>query len=89
MRAFSGQHYSNGVSYNRDLGEQRPVLPPLEMEQLRMFLSAQIAIDDPLDDTGYKNDTLRLIEDELLESIRAVQGENNLHLSDRLDKYHA
>lgn len=65
------------------------MFPPLEMEQLCMFLAAQIAIDDPLDDTGYKNDTLRLIGDELLESIHAVQGENNLHLSDRLDKYHA
>ena len=65
------------------------MLPPPEVEQLRLFPAAQVAIDDPLDDTGYKNDTLRLTGEELLASIRAVQGENNLHLFDRLDKYHA
>lgn len=50
-----------------------------------MFPTAQIAMDDPLDDTGYKNHTIRLIGDELPANICAVQGENNLHLSDRLD----
>ena len=85
VRVFSGQHYSDGITYNRDLGEQRPVLPPPEMEQLRLFPVAQVAMDDPLDDTGYKNDTLRLTGDELFANIRAVQDENNLHLSDKLD----
>lgn len=85
MRVFSGQHYSDGITYNRDLGEQRPVLPLPEMEQLRLFPVAQVAMDDPLDDTGYKNDTLRLTGDELLANTRAVQDENNLHLSDKLD----
>ena len=28
VRVFSGQHYSDGVTYNRDMGEQKPVLPP-------------------------------------------------------------
>lgn len=85
VRVFRGQHYSDGVTYNRDLGEQKPMLPPPEVEQLRLFPTAQVAMDDPLDDTGYKNDTLRLTGDELLANIRAVQGENNLHLSEKLD----
>ncbi len=85
VRVFSGQHYSDGVTYNRDMGEQKPVLPPPLVEQTRLFPAAQVAMDDPLDDTGYKNDALRLTGDELLANIRAVQGENNLHLSDKLD----
>ena len=85
VRVFRGQHYSDGITYNRDLGEQKPMLPPPEVEQLRLFPAAQVAMDDPLDDTGYKNDALRLTGDELLANIRAVQGENNLHLSDKLD----
>ena len=85
VRVFRGQHYSDGITYNRDLGEQKPMLPPPEVEQLRLFPAAQVAMDDPLDDTGYKNDALRLTGDELLANIRAVQGENNLHMSDKLD----
>lgn len=85
VRVFNGQHYSDGVSYNRDLGEPAPLLPPPDGEQLRMFPSAQRSLFDPLDDTGYKNDNLRLNGDELLANIRAVQGENDLHLSDKLD----
>lgn len=28
VRVFNGQHYSDGVSYNRDLGEPAPLASP-------------------------------------------------------------
>ena len=81
VQAFRGQPYSDGVSYVRDPGEK----PLMEEEQLRMFPDPQRISLDPIDDTGYKNEALRLTADELLANIRGVQGENNIHLSDRLD----
>ena len=39
---------------------------------------------EPEDDTGYKNDTVRLTSEELLANIRAIQAENNIHQSERL-----
>ena len=82
VRAFRGQPYSDGVSYVRDLGEQPPLMVE---EQMRMFPDPQLSIFDAIDDSGYKNEALRLTADELLANIRGVQGENNIHLSDRLD----
>ena len=85
VRVFRGQPYSNGVSYLRDLGEQT-VLPPAKTEQLHMFPDPQPSMDDAVDDTGYKNESLRLTDDALLANIRAVQSENNIYLSDELDR---
>ena len=81
VQAFRGQPYSDGVSYVRDPGEK----PLMEEELLRMFPDPQRISLDPIDDTGYKNENLRLTADELLANIRSVQSENNIHLSDRLD----
>ena len=76
VQAFRGQPYSDGVSYVRDLGRRYAV---------RRAEEGQISAFDSDDDTGYKNESLRLTADELLANIRGVQGENNIHLSDRLD----
>ena len=83
VRVFDGQHYSDGVSYIRDLGEQEPVMPP-QNGQLSMFPDPQLTFDDVLDDTGYKNENLRLNADELLQNVRTIQSENNIRLSDHL-----
>ena len=83
VRVFDGQHYSDGVSYIRDLGEQESVMPP-QNGQLSMFPDPQLTFDDVLDDTGYKNENLRLNADELLQNIRTIQSENNIRLSDHL-----
>ena len=83
VRVFDGQHYSDGVSYIRDLGEQEPVMPP-QNGQLSMFPDPQLTFDDVLDDTGYKNENIRLNADELLQNIRTIQSENNIRLSDHL-----
>ena len=39
---------------------------------------------EPEDDTGYKNEPVRLTSEELLANIRAIQAENNIHQSERL-----
>ena len=83
VRVFDGQHYSDGVSYIRDLGEQESVMPP-QNGQLSMFPDPQLTFDDVLDDTGYKNENLRPNADELLQNIRTIQSENNIRLSDHL-----
>lgn len=83
VRVFSGQHYSDGVSYVRDLGEQKPSISPAT-EQMRMFPNPQISMDEVLDDTGYKNEPVRLNAEELIQNIRAIQSENNIHLSEKL-----
>ena len=83
VRVFDGQHYSDGVSYIRDLGEQEPVMPP-QNGQLSMFSDTQLTFDDVLDDTGYKNENVRLNADELLQNVRTIQSENNIRLSDHL-----
>ena len=83
VRVFDGQHYSDGVSYIRDLGKQEPVMLP-QNGQLSMFPDPQLTFDDVLDDTGYKNENLRLNADELLQNIRTIQSENNIRLSDHL-----
>ena len=82
VRVFGGQPYLSGVTYVRDLGkrEPKPATSPKE-EQLSM-LPAQP--QEPEDDTGYKNEPVRLTSEELLANIRAIQAENNIHQSERL-----
>lgn len=82
VRVFGGQPYQGGVTYVRDLGkrETKTDTPPKE-EQLSM-LPAQP--QEPEDDTGYKNEPVRLTSEELLANIRAIQAENNIHQSEHL-----
>lgn len=83
VRVFQGQPYVDGVSYVRDVGEQQPILPPAQ-EQLSLFPAPQMSLDEVIDDTGYKNEAVRLTAEQLLANIRGIQAENNIHLSDRL-----
>ena len=82
VRVFGGQPYLSGVTYVRDLGkrETKTDTPPKE-EQLSM-LPAQP--QEPEDDTGYKNEPVRLTSEELLANICAIQAENNIHQSEHL-----
>ena len=83
VRVFQGQPYVDGVSYVRDVGEQQPILPPAQ-EQLSLFPAPQMSLDEVIDDTGYKNEAVRLTAEQLLANIRGIQAENNIHLSERL-----
>ena len=85
VRVFGGQRYSDGLTYHRDLGEAQPVLAPPPVEQMSLFPAAQVSFSDPLEDTGYKNESLHLSYEALLSNVRAVQSENNIRLSEKLD----
>ena len=76
-RVFRGQPYVDGVGYVRDLGAG---------VQLAMRLDSAEAANDPADDTGYKNEALRLTDAELLSNIHAVQDENNIRRSAQLNR---
>ena len=87
VRVFQGQPKVEGLSYRRDVGEVRPLLPGTA-EQTTLFPSEQASIFDPIDDTGFLNETLHLTDAELLGNIHAIQTENNIRLSDSLVKSH-
>ena len=60
VRVFDGQHYSDGcVRISAIWASRMPVMPP-QNGQLSMFPDPQLTFDDVLDDTGYKNENLRL-----------------------------
>ena len=84
VRAFTGQPYSDGVSYRRDLGEVKPVLAPVD-QQISLFPPDQISMDE-VDDTGYLNEMLQLTDEQLLKNIRDVQQDNEIYQSASLAK---
>ena len=51
---------------------------------MSLFPAPQMSLDEVIDDTGYKNEAVRLTAEQLLANIRGIQAENNIHLSDRL-----
>lgn len=76
VRVFNGQPHYDKVSYIRDLGKQQA------NQQLRLAMSENE--DDFLSETGYKNETIELTDDQLLDNIRAIQNENNIKVSEKL-----
>lgn len=81
VRVFQGQPHHGGVSYRRDLG-----ILPQNSAQLRFESreARQQELQDIMNDCGFKNQALQLTDEQLLENIRAVQAENNIHQSDGL-----
>lgn len=82
VRVFQGQSYSTGVSYLRNLG----TLPDHD-QQLSLLPDApdeQMELRDLMAEMGLKNESLRLTDDQLLQNIRTIQQENNIHQSDSL-----
>ena len=90
VRVFNGQPYSSGVSYRRDIGEVKPLIEPGAPVQLSIIPPEQQSFFDvePVDDTGYLNESLVLTDAQLLHNIHDIQQENNIHLSDGLVKTH-
>ena len=73
---FTGQPFSDSVSYERDLGITRKN----QYTQISMFTDADVQDDA----TGYKNAPLALPPDQLLQNIRNIQTRNNIKLSESL-----
>ena len=74
-RVFSGQPHYEKITYNRDMGTvQAPSQTTFDND------------DDAYSDIGYKNEQVELTDVQLLENIRKIQSENNIRLSDSLEK---
>lgn len=83
VRVFQGQSYNAGVSYMRDMGtmqapQQIDLVPLAEMPE-------QLGLEDSINDSGFKNETIRLTDEQLLKNIQAIQLESNIHQSGRLE----
>ena len=83
VKVFRGQHYCDGTSYIRDTGERLPITHARQ-GQISMFPDPQLSFDDLINDTGYRNESVRLTEDQLLSNIHSVQADNNIHISNCL-----
>lgn len=85
VNCFSGQKFSNSVSYRRDIGA---VSKNKETSQLAItdeeIYGVKIQDDDYIDETGFKNEDLNLSSSQLLENIINVQQNNNISISDSL-----
>ena len=83
VRVFQGQPYAASTSYMRDIGTlsnmsgQMRLLPGLEDD-------TQLEIEDLMSEIGYKNEALQLTDAQLLQNIRSLQQESNIHQSDAL-----
>jgi len=77
-RVFQGQPYNAGVSYLRDMGSLSA-----QPQQLSLVSSGddatQVELLDLINDSGFKNEALQLTDQELLQNIRALQAEANIH----------
>lgn len=85
INCFSGQKFSNSISYRRDIGE---VSKNIETSQLAItdeeIYGVKIQDDEYIDETGFKNEDLNLSSSQLLENIINVQQNNNISISDSL-----
>lgn len=82
-RIFQGQAYNAGVSYIRDVGTlqglnaQLSLLPSMED-------GGQLELQDLINDSGFKNESLELTDEQLLHNIQTLQNESNIHQSSGL-----
>ncbi len=82
VRVFQGQGFHDMVSYIRDRGRIGE-----ESYQMTLGMSdEELAVVDPMDDTGYMNEAVELSDNQLLHNIHDLQRRNNIKLSPALVK---
>ena len=76
VKVFNGQGFHDKINYIRDLGNTE------------QNLSSQVSFDENeiMDDTGYKNELVKLSDEQLLQNIQNLQSQNNIKLSQSLVK---
>lgn len=80
VRVFQGQPYHAGVSYLRDIGTsqgmsgQLSLLAPEDNE-------GQTELQDLMNDSGFKNEVIRLTDEQILDNVRTLQDESGIHQS--------
>lgn len=80
VKVFTGQGFQDKLSYIRDLGKREK---PINV-QLSIDGDSKYEMYD--DDTGYKNETIELTDEQILKNIHKLQTENNIKLSSSLIK---
>ena len=93
VRVFDGQPKVAELSYRRDIGNvpslQDPTSAPMQMQmEFSREEREQTSLFDPVDETGFLNEWIRLDDEALLQNIHAIQTENNIRLSESLVKTH-
>ena len=83
VNCFKGQPYQDKVSYRRDIGK-KDVENYSQMTFLIDGEQETLNITDDYDDSGFKNETLRITPEVLLSNIKEVQQTNNVMISDSL-----
>lgn len=83
VNCFKGQPYQDKVSYRRDIGNKE-----IDTYSQMTFLidgeQESLNITDDFDDSGFKNETLRITPEALLSNIKEVQQNNNVMISDSI-----
>ena len=83
---FAGQGYHDKITYMRDLGKvQKKIGFGGEVMPDTSQLSLVEDEDDIRSDTGYKNESINLSDEQLLHNINKIQSENNIKLSTALN----
>ena len=82
VRVFQGQGFHEKIGYIRDRGKVN-VVP----YQVALGISDEGTEDsNPQEDTGYKNESIELSDEQLLHNIQTLQSQNNIRLSTTLVK---
>ena len=82
VKVFAGQRFHDRVSYIRDLGK----IDSQEYQMSFDMADEEMEVNDPEDDTGYKNERVELSDEQLLKNIQTIQSQNNIKLSPKLVK---
>lgn len=80
IRIFQGQPYNAGMSYIRDIGTFQEFSGQMSMRSSAEE-GGQLELQDLGNDSGFKNEALRLTDEQILCNIQAVQNESNIHQS--------
>lgn len=85
VNVFKGQSFYEHTKYIRDIGKVKTT------QQISISTSVdedREIIDnyDPMDDTAYKNESVELDDEQLLNNINIIQTENNIKLATSLNK---
>ena len=83
VQVFAGQGYHDKIRYIRDLGKKRS--DPVYQTMLAGS-GEDPELADPLNDTGYKNESVALTDEQLFANIQKIQSQNNIKLSPELVK---
>jgi len=80
---FNGQPHYDRTSYIRDLGKMTPKPAQLQLS-INDECGEQIDLEN---ETGFKNEIIKLTDEQLLQNIREMQTLNNIKLSDDIAKH--